>query len=97
MSMSHAEQRYFGTWPHPVGQHAGAGKDSVGNEKAEIQTLPCLAGHSETSPAWQWSLFSMGGGGGALKTGKRMTSLLFGGVVNTTVRRCRVVVAGLSY
>lgn len=59
MSMSHAEQRYFGTWPHPVGQHAGAGKDSVGNEKAETQTLPCLAGHSQTSSAWQWSLFSM--------------------------------------
>lgn len=96
--MSHAEQRYFGTWPHPVGQHAGVGKDSVGNEKAETQTLPCLAGHSETSPAWQWSLFSMGGGvGGALKTGKRMTRLFFGSVVNITVRRCRVAVAGLSY
>lgn len=50
MGLSHAEQRY-GTRPNPVGQHAGAGKDSVGNEKAETQTLPGLAGYSQTSPA----------------------------------------------
>lgn len=91
--MSHTEQRHSSIRPNPVGQHAGAGQDSVWEREDRTQALPCLIGHSQTSSAWQWSLSSMGGFEDREKDGQAS----FGGGTDNTIRRCRISVEGLPY